>query len=185
MASPQKVHNWIKTNLTTTTYDYKQPLARGRYWNKLIMLKIWQSFQKFFKPLKIFKIWIFIRNYNWTHWNDGQCGLFWHENFGKFEMFSTSTGSWIRSRRKRDRFQLPVEVENISNLPKLSCQKGTGLSVFSMGSGIVALTVPIEKKCKQNTIRNRFHHSAHMFKTHCERHTRSLMNILWRSRRKF
>ena len=35
-----------------------------------------------------------------------------HENFEKFEMISTPTGSWIRSRRRRDRIQLPVGRRN-------------------------------------------------------------------------
>ena len=62
-------------------------------------------------------------NYTWTHRNDGQSCHFRHENFEKFEMFSTPTGSWIRSRRRRDRIQLPVGVENISNFSKFSCRK--------------------------------------------------------------
>ena len=66
----------------------------------------------------------FTRKYTWTHRNDGQSCDIRHENFEKFEMFSTPTGSWIRSRRRRrrDRIQLPVGVENISNFSKFSCR---------------------------------------------------------------
>ena len=35
-----------------------------------------------------------------------------HENFEKFEMISTPTGSWIRSRRRRDRIQLARRGRN-------------------------------------------------------------------------
>ena len=35
-------------------------------------------------------------------------------NFANFEIISTTTGSWIRSRLRRDRFQQPVVVEIIS-----------------------------------------------------------------------
>ena len=45
-----------------------------------------------------------------------------HENFEKFEMISTPTGSWIRSRRRPH--QLPVGVEIISNFSKFSCWQG-------------------------------------------------------------
>ena len=41
-----------------------------------------------------------------------ECGHLRHENFEKFEMISTSTGSWIRSRRRRDRIQLPIRRRN-------------------------------------------------------------------------
>ena len=56
-----------------------------------------------------------------------ECGQFrpcLHENFEKFEMISTPTGSWIRSRLRRDRIQLPVGVEIISNFSKFSCRQG-------------------------------------------------------------
>ena len=56
-----------------------------------------------------------------------ECGQFRpciHENFEKFEMISTPTGSWIRSRRRRDRIQLPVGVEIISNFSKFSWIQG-------------------------------------------------------------
>ena len=56
-----------------------------------------------------------------------ECGQFRpcvHENFEKFKMISTPTGSWIRSRRRRDRIQLPVGVEIISNFSKFSCRQG-------------------------------------------------------------
>ena len=61
--------------------------------------------------------------YTWTHRNGGQSRHFRHENFEKFDMFSTPTGSWIRSRLRRDRIQLPVGVENMSNFSKFSCRK--------------------------------------------------------------
>ena len=48
--------------------------------------------------------------------------MFWLlENVEKFEMISTPMGSWIRSRLLRDRIQLPVGVEIISNFSKFSC----------------------------------------------------------------
>ena len=54
--------------------------------------------------------------YTVSHWECGQFRHYVHENFEKFEMISTSTGSWIR----RDRIQLPVDVEIISNFSKFS-----------------------------------------------------------------
>ena len=55
-----------------------------------------------------------------------ECGQFRHcllENFEKFEMISTPTGSWIRSSRRRDRIQLPVVAEIISNFSKFSSRQ--------------------------------------------------------------
>ena len=57
-----------------------------------------------------------------------ECGQFrpcLHENFEKFEMISIPTGSWWSWwGRRRDRFQLPVGVEIISNFSKFSCRQG-------------------------------------------------------------
>ena len=39
-------------------------------------------------------------------------------------MISTPTDSWIRSRRRRDRIQMPVGVKIISNCSKFSCRQG-------------------------------------------------------------
>ena len=62
--------------------------------------------------------------YTLSHRECGQFRPCLHENFEKFEMISTPTGSWIRSRRRRDRIQLPVGVEIISNFSKFSCRQG-------------------------------------------------------------
>ena len=51
-----------------------------------------------------------------------ECGHprhFCHATLADFEMISTTTGSWIRSRLRRDRIQLPVVAEIISSLQKL------------------------------------------------------------------
>ena len=60
--------------------------------------------------------------YTVSHRECGQFRPYVHENFEKFEMISTPTGSWIRSRRRR--IQLPVGVEIISNFSKFSCIRG-------------------------------------------------------------
>ena len=60
----------------------------------------------------------FNRFYTW------ECGQFrscLHENFEKFVMISTPTGDSIAP--KRDRIQLPVGVEIISNFSKFSCRQ--------------------------------------------------------------
>ena len=49
--------------------------------------------------------------YTLSHRECGQLHPRMHENFEKFKMISTPTGSWIRSRLRRDRIQLPVGVE--------------------------------------------------------------------------
>ena len=68
--------------------------------------------------IKKIELW---RLHVWTHRNEGQSRHFRHE---KFEMFSTLTGSWNRSRLRRDRIQLPVGFENTSsNFSKFSCRK--------------------------------------------------------------
>ena len=51
--------------------------------------------------------------------NNTQFRPYVHENFEKFKIISTPTGSWIRSRQRRDRIQLPVGVEIILNFSKL------------------------------------------------------------------
>ena len=61
---------------------------------------------------------VIIRNvrryvYTLSHRECGQFRPCLHENFEKFEMISTPTGSWIRSRLRRDRIQLPVEVDSV------------------------------------------------------------------------
>ena len=58
-------------------------------------------------------------SYTVSHRECGQFRSYVHENFEKFKIISTSTGSWIRSRR-RDRIQLPDEVEIILNFSKFS-----------------------------------------------------------------
>ena len=61
--------------------------------------------------------------YTWTHWKCGQFRSYLHENFEKFKMISTPMGNWIRSRRRRDRIQLPVGVETISNFSKFHADR--------------------------------------------------------------
>ena len=65
----------------------------------------------------------FFSVYTLFHRECGQFRLCLHENFEKFEMISTPTGSWIRSRRRRDRIQLPVVIEIILNFSKFSWTK--------------------------------------------------------------
>ena len=62
--------------------------------------------------------------YTLSHRECGQFRPCMLENFDKFEMISTPTGSWIRSRLRRDRIQLPVGVEIISNFSKFSFRQG-------------------------------------------------------------
>ena len=55
-----------------------------------------------------------------SHRECGQFRPYVHENFENFKIISIPTGSWIRSRRRRDRIQLPVGVEIILNFSKFS-----------------------------------------------------------------
>ena len=79
-----------------------------------------------------------------------------HENFEKFKIISTPTGSWIRSRRRRDRIQLPVGVEIILNFLKFFMNIGTELSTLSMGHSVV--TTLVGTLCK-GAISTRFSYS--------------------------
>ena len=76
----------------------------------------------------------FSQEYTLSHRECGQFRHCLHENFEKFEMISTPTGSWIRSRRRPH--QLPVGVEIISNFFKIFMNIGTELSTLSMGHSI-------------------------------------------------
>ena len=55
-----------------------------------------------------------------SHQEFGQLRSYVHENFEKFKIILTPTGSWIRSRLRRDRIQLPVGVKIILNFSKFS-----------------------------------------------------------------
>ena len=58
--------------------------------------------------------------YSVSHRECGQFRPYVHENFEKFKITATPTGSWIRSRLWCDRIQLPVGVEIILNFSKFS-----------------------------------------------------------------
>ena len=74
------------------------------------------------------------RNNLWSctlsHRECGQFCPYVHENFEKFKIISTPTGSWIRSRQAR--IQLPVGVEIILSFSKFGMNIGTELSTLSM-----------------------------------------------------
>ena len=54
------------------------------------------------------------RPYAMSHWDCGQFSPNVHENFEKFKIISTPTGSWVPLRQRRDRIQLPVGVEKLA-----------------------------------------------------------------------
>ena len=76
-----------------------------------------------------------------------------HENFEKFEMLSTPTGSWIRSRRRPH--QLPVGVEIISNFSKFHADRNGTVHTLdgSANSGT----------CMKNIVRKKPLSLSHLF----------------------
>ena len=52
-----------------------------------------------------------INAYTVSHRECGQFRPYVRDNYENFKIISTPTGSWIRSRRRRDQIQLPVGVE--------------------------------------------------------------------------
>ena len=58
--------------------------------------------------------------YTVSHRECGQFRPYVHENFEKFKIISTPTGSWSWWGLRRDRIQLPVGVEIILNFSKFS-----------------------------------------------------------------
>ena len=69
-----------------------------------------------------------------------------HATFADFEMISTTTGSWIRSRRsrlRRGRIQLPVVVEIISKSAKVAWQRWRGCPHSRWDTVYVTATIVI------------------------------------------
>ena len=74
-----------------------------------------------------------------------ECGQFRHyvmKISEKFKKISTPTGSWIRSRLRRDRIQLPVGVEIFLSFSEIFMNTGTELSTLSMGQ-FICHTFPV------------------------------------------
>ena len=79
--------------------------------------------------------------YTLSHRECGQFRPYVHENFEKFKIVSTPTGSWIRSRLRRDRIQLSVGHRTYLEFFKIFMNIGTELSTLSMGQSIVSSTL--------------------------------------------
>ena len=76
------------------------------------------------------------RQYTLSHRECGQLCPYVHENFEKFKIISTPTGSWIRSRQARSN-PTARRGRNYLEFFKIFMNIGTELSTLSMGQSIV------------------------------------------------